>query len=108
MPVPVPESTFETFSARIPPDQVAPSIFVEFVSAAQGGLAPESRHEGYIADAQCLEAGARAEADGCAAVCINAISVVGVAALRSRETIPLEGPTQSTDASQWMRTGLTC
>jgi allantoin racemase len=56
----------------------------------------DSLYEGTIADAFCLEAGCRAEEEGFSAVCINSMSDSGVAALRSRLTIPVVGTAQAT------------
>ncbi|MCB2063246.1 MAG: hydrogenase expression protein HupH [Novosphingobium sp.] len=98
VPVPVPKEALEAFASQIPAHLVAPGVTVEFACAARGGTALDSHYEGVIADAYCLEAGARAEAEGCAAVCINSMSDSGVAALRSRLTIPVVGTAQSTYA----------
>lgn len=98
VPVPVPKEALAAFASQIPAHLVAPGVSVEFACAARGGTALDSQYDGVIADAYCLEAGARAEAEGCAAVCINSMSDSGVAALRSRLTIPVVGTAQSTYA----------
>lgn len=98
VPVPVPQAALAAFASQIPPDFGMPGVSVEFACAARGGSALNSVYEGAIADAYCLEAGARAEAEGFAAVCINSMSDLGVAALRSRLTIPVVGTAQSTYA----------
>ncbi len=98
IPVPVPEEGLRAFSAQVPPELAARGVTVEMTCAARGGGALGSIYEGSIADAFCLEAGATAEADGCAAVCVNSMSDSGVAALRSRLSIPVVGAAQPTYA----------
>ncbi|MDE8652007.1 aspartate/glutamate racemase family protein [Novosphingobium album (ex Liu et al. 2023)] len=96
VPVPVPQAALAAFASQIPPGLLHPGIAVEFGCAARGGGTLDSLYEGAIADAFCLEAGARAEEEGFAAVCINSMSDSGVAALRSRLTIPVVGTAQAT------------
>ena len=98
VPVPVPQAALGAFAAQIPAALMMPGVSVEFTCASRGGSALDSHYEGAIADAYCLEAGARAEEEGCAAVCINSMSDSGVAALRSRLSIPVVGTAQSTYA----------
>lgn len=96
VPVPVPEAALAGFASQIPAHLVRPDISVEFTCAARGGATLDSPYEGAIADAFCLEAGARAEAEGFDAVCINSMSDSGVTALRSRLSIPVVGTAQAT------------
>lgn len=96
IPVPVPAEALEAFASQIPPGLSRPDISVEFACAARGGRALDSLYEGAIADAYCLEAGARAEEEGFSAVCINSMSDSGVTALRSRLSIPVVGTAQPT------------
>ena len=98
VPVPVPEAALGAFASQIPATLIAPGVKVEFTCAPRGGGALGSIYEGAVAEAYCLEAGARAEEEGCAAVCINSMSDSGVAALRSRLSIPVVGTAQSTYA----------
>ena len=98
VPVPVPDAALSAFSAQIPSHLAMPGVSVEFTCAARGGSTLDSHYEGAIADAYCLAAGARAEQDGCAAVCINSMSDSGVAALRSRLSIPVVGTAHATYA----------
>lgn len=95
VPVPVPDAALEGFASQIPANLLRPGISVEFACAARGGATLDSLYEGVLADAFCLEAGARAEAEGFDAVCINSMSDSGVAALRSRLSIPVIGTAQS-------------
>lgn len=96
IPVPVPPEALEAFAGQIPPGLRRPDVSVEFACAARGGRALDSLYEGAIADAYCLEAGARAEEEGFSAVCINSMSDSGVTALRSRLSIPVVGTAQPT------------
>ncbi|MBC2660172.1 hydrogenase expression protein HupH [Novosphingobium flavum] len=98
IPVPVPDEALHAFAAQVPPELAAQRITVEMTCAARGGGALGSIYEGTVADAFCLEAGASAEIDGCAAVCVNSMSDSGVAALRSRLSIPVVGAAQPTYA----------
>ena len=96
IPVPVPDEALGAFASQIPPGLLRPDISIEFACAARGGRTLDSLYEGAIADAYCLEAGARAEEEGFAAVCINSMSDSGVTALRSRLSIPVVGTAQPT------------
>jgi len=96
VPVPVPQQALAAFADQIPAGLVRPDIAIEFACAARGGGTLDSLYEGTIADAFCLEAGCRAEEEGFSAVCINSMSDSGVAALRSRLTIPVVGTAQAT------------
>jgi allantoin racemase len=96
VPVPVPEAALTAFASQIPAHLKRPDIAVEFACAAKGGMTLDSSYEGVIADAYCLEAGARAEEEGYHAVCINSMSDSGVSALRSRLSIPVVGTAQAT------------
>ena len=73
VPVPVPQAALGAFAAQIPAELMMPGVSVEFTCAARGGSALDSHYDGVIADAWCLGAGARAEEEGCAAVCINSM-----------------------------------
>lgn len=96
VPVPVPQAALEAFAGQIPEHIVGANTEVVFACASRGDGALGSLYEGAIADAFCLEAGASAEAEGYDAVCINSMSDSGVAALRSRLTIPVVGTAQAT------------
>lgn len=98
IPVPVPDEALEAFSAQAPAELTARGVRLEMTCAARGGGVLGSIYEGAIAEVFCIEAGASAEADGCAAVCVNSMSDSGVAALRSRLSIPVVGAAQPTYA----------
>lgn len=95
VPVPVPAEALAAFSAQIPPALLRPDIAVTFVGTRNGASILDSAYEASLADVFCLEAGATAEEEGYAAVCLNSMSDSGLAALRSRLAIPVVGPGQS-------------
>lgn len=95
VPVPLPPEALAGFAAQMPPGLVRPEFEVEFTGVRAGTSTLDSYYEASMADAFCLEAGARAEQEGFAAVCINTMSDSGLAALRSRLTIPVTGPGRS-------------
>ena len=92
VPVPLPQEALAGFAAQMPPGLVRPDIAVEFTGVRNGPTTLDSLFEATMADAFCLDAGLRAEEEGFAAVCLNSVSDSGVAALRSRLTIPVTGP----------------
>lgn len=96
VPVPVPDAALASFAAQLPPGFVRSDIAVDFACAPRGGATLDSYYEGTLADAFCLAAGLTAEDEGYAAVCVNSMSDSGVAALRSRLSIPVVGTAQAT------------
>jgi allantoin racemase len=96
VPVPVPDSALRLFAAQLPPGLVRPGIAVDFVAAGGEPSMLDSDYERTMADSAVTLAGASAEAEGYAAVCVNSTSDSGVAALRSLLTIPVVGPGQAT------------
>lgn len=92
VPVPVPDVALAGFAAQLPPALLRPGLTVDFVGTRAGATLLDSAYEATLADAWVLEAGARAEVEGYSAVCINSMSDSGLAALRSRLTIPVVGP----------------
>ncbi len=95
VPVPLPAEALAGFAAQMPPGLVRDDIAVEFTGVRAATTTLDSLYEATLADAFCLEAGMRAEEEGFAAVCINTMSDSGLAALRSRLTIPVTGPGRS-------------
>jgi len=95
VPVPVPDFAIPGFAAQIPAELIRPDIAIDFVGCRNGASLIDSPYEQALADTWVLEAGARAEAQGYAAVCVNSMSDSGLAALRSRLTIPVVGPGRS-------------
>ena len=95
MPVPMPGVALAAFESQIPAALKRPDVQIDFVAVRHGAAILDSYYETTLADAFVLEAGASAEAEGYDAVCINSMSDSGLAALRSRLTIPVVGPGQS-------------
>ena len=95
VPVPVPTAALASFAAQIAPALIRPEIRIDFVGTRAGANLLDSAYEASLADAFVLDVGARAEAEGYDAVCINSMSDSGLAALRSRLTIPVVGPGRS-------------
>ncbi|HIE86169.1 MAG TPA: hydrogenase expression protein HupH [Gammaproteobacteria bacterium] len=95
MPVPMPAVALAAFESQIPASLRRDDVTIDFVAVKAGAKILDSYYEMTLADAFVLEAGATAEAEGYDAVCINSMSDSGVAALRSRLSIPVVGPGQS-------------
>ena len=95
VPVPVPPEALATMAHQIPASTIHPGFENVFVSAKAGGTVIDSAYEQALCDAFVLEAGARAEDQGYDGVCVNSMSDSALAALRSRLTIPVVAPSQS-------------
>lgn len=95
LPVPIPPAAVALFAAQIPANLMRPDIHIEFCGTRNGGSLLDSAYESTLAEAMVLDAGASAEAEGYAAVCINTMSDSGLSALRSRLTIPVVGTGQA-------------
>jgi allantoin racemase len=92
VPVPVPDVALPGFAAQIPAELIRPDIAIDFIGCRNGANLIDSPYEQTLADMWVLDAGARAEEQGYAAVCVNSMSDSGLAALRSRLSIPVVGP----------------
>ena len=95
VPVPLPEAALRNFASQLPADLVSPGFEPEFVAVRNGGVLGGDQFEAMLFDAFVFDAGASAQDDGCAAVCVNSLSDSGVAALRSRLEIPVVGTGQA-------------
>lgn len=95
VPVPLPQAALANFAAQIPPHLADPAFPVEFVAVRNGPMLADSYYETTMFDALVMEAGQKAEDEGFAAVCINTMSDSGLNGLRSRLTIPVIGPGQT-------------
>lgn len=95
MPIPLPRLAIEGFEAQIPPELQRPDLQIDFVGTRDGATILDSPYELTIADSFVLDAGCDAEERGYDAVCINSMSDSGLAALRSRLSIPVVGPGQA-------------
>jgi len=92
VPVPVPDVALRGFAAQIPTELIRPDYAIDFIGCRNGANLIDSPYEQTLADAWVLDAGARAEEQDYAAVCINSMSDSGLAALRARLSIPVVGP----------------
>lgn len=95
VPVPVPKEALGEFAAQIHPGLMHPDVTNDFVAARAGARVIDSPYEQLLAEAFVLDAGARAEKEGYAAVCVNSMSDSALAALRSRLEIPVMAPAVS-------------
>ena len=94
-PAPLNEHTRELIENQIPAEYIRPEFDVEFVGSKKLMSLADSYYDNYIMDTIVIEAGLKAEEEGCAAVCINTVSDSGLYALRSRLSIPVIGPGQA-------------
>lgn len=95
LPVPIPSVALALFADQIPAALRRDNIELEFRGTRSGASLLDSPYELALADSFVLDAGATAEADGCDVVCSFSMSDSGVAALRSRLSIPVVGAAQS-------------
>lgn len=91
-PVPMSEATRPLVESQLPPELIRPGIEVSFVGAGQVMTLADSYYDMAIMEQAVIQAGVQAEAEGFDAVCINTMSDSGLAALRSRLTIPVLSP----------------
>lgn len=94
-PVPLNEATRPMVEAQLPPAFCRPDIHVSFVGAGQVMTLADSYYDMTLMEIAVIEAGMRAEEEGFDAVCINTVSDSGLSALRSRLSIPVLAPGQS-------------
>ncbi len=86
-PVPLSEHTRELIETQIPAEYIRPEFDVEFVGSKKLMSLAGSYYDTYIMDTIVIDAGLKAEEEGCAAVCINTVSDSGLYAFPSPETI---------------------
>lgn len=91
-PVPMSDATRPLVESQLPPELIRPDIEVSFVGAGQLMTLADSYYDMAIMELAVIEAGIKAEEEGYDAVCINTVSDSGLAALRSRLTIPVLAP----------------
>lgn len=94
-PVPMSEATRGLIETQIPAEFMRAEFEADFVGSKRLMSLANSYYDSYIMDSIVIEAGLKAEAEGCAAVCINTVSDSGLSALRSRLSIPVVGPGQA-------------
>lgn len=91
-PVPMSDATRPLVESQLPPSLVRDDIEVSFVGAGQVMTLADSYYDMAIMELAVIEAGMQAEEEGFDAVCINTMSDSGLAALRSRLSIPVVAP----------------
>lgn len=94
-PVPMSEATRALVESQLPASLQRPDIEVSFVGAGQVSTLADSYYDMAIMEQAVIAAGLGAEQEGFDALCINTVSDSGLAALRSRLSIPVLAPGQS-------------
>ncbi|MCY1281880.1 Asp/Glu/Hydantoin racemase [compost metagenome] len=94
-PVPMSEATRPLVESQLPAELQRPDIEVSFVGAGRVSTLADSYYDMAVMEQAVIEAGIRAEEEGFDALCINTVSDSGLAALRSRLSIPVLAPGQS-------------
>jgi allantoin racemase len=92
IPFPFDEEGVANRAAQIPRDLLGPETDVECVPVRNSATLVDSPYEALVFDMYIAEAGLRAEDEGYDAVIMDTVSDSGLAALRSRLTIPVIGP----------------
>ena len=92
IPFPFDEQGIASRAAQIPHDLLGPQTVVECVPVRNSAVLVDSLYEAMIFDMYIVEAGLRAEEEGFDAVLMDTVSDSGLAALRSRLSIPVIGP----------------
>jgi allantoin racemase len=95
LPVPLPAAALAHFAAQIPDGLRRPDVHIDFAGCREGAGLLDSPYEWTLADAFVLDAGITAQAEGYDGICSFSMSDSGVAALRSRLTIPVMGAAQA-------------
>lgn len=91
-PVPMSESTRALVESQLPKALLRDDINVSFVGAGQQLTLADSYYDMAIMEHAVIAAGIKAEEEGYDAICINTMSDSGLAALRSRLSIPVLSP----------------
>ncbi|MBN8443421.1 MAG: hydrogenase expression protein HupH [Thauera sp.] len=94
-PVPMSEATRPMVESQLPPEFRRSDIDISFVGAGNTITLADSYYDMAIMELAVIQAGIQAQEDGFDAVCINTVSDSGLAALRSRLSIPVLSPGQS-------------
>jgi len=95
VPIPMDAAGVANRAAQLPADFVQPGFAPEFTAVPFGAALGDSYHDMLLMDWTVFQAGVSAEAEGYAGVLIDTVSDSGMAALRSRLTIPVVGPGQA-------------
>jgi len=94
VPVPLDESGLANRRAQLPAGLRSPNVDYDFVAVKNSCLNADGPYEALLMDAYVTEAGVASEEEGYDAVVMDSVSDSGLAALRSRLTIPVVGPGQ--------------
>jgi allantoin racemase len=94
VPVVVDDEGVSRRAAQIP-EELLGEVDVIYRAVKRGPVRFDSETDSLLAEFFCYEAGITAEADGFDAVCVDTTSDSGVAALKSRLSIPVVGPGES-------------
>lgn len=94
-PAPLSDATRALIETQIPAEYIGINFECDFVGSKRLMSLANSYYDMQIMDNIVLEAGMKAEQEGCDAVCINTVSDSGLSALRSRLSIPVIGPAQA-------------
>jgi allantoin racemase len=92
IPFPFDEEGIANRAAQLPAELRTPGVDYEFVTVKNSIYNADSAYELLLLDAYIAEAGVRSEDEGFDAVVMDTVSDSGLAALRSRLTIPVLGP----------------
>jgi allantoin racemase len=94
-PVPMSPETRAMVESQLPPQYQRDDIEVAFAGAGTVSTLTDTYYDMAVAEMAVISAGLSAEQEGFDAVCINTVSDSGLAALRSRLSIPVLSPGQS-------------
>ena len=92
VPFPFDEEGIANRAAQLPAELRTSGVDYEFVTVKNSIYNADSAYELLLLDAYVAEAGVRSEEEGFDAVVMDTVSDSGLAALRSRLTIPVLGP----------------
>lgn len=98
VPIPMDEAGVANRRSQLSDTDIAPGYEVDFVAVDDGAALGDSHYDAALMDWYVLRAGLSAEEEGYQALCIDTVSDSGLAALRSRLTIPVLGPGQTSFA----------
>jgi allantoin racemase len=94
VPFPFDEAGLANRAAQLPAELRTPGVEYDFIPVKNSCHNADSAYELLLLDAYIAEAGLRSEEEGYDAVIMDTVSDSGLAALRSRLTIPVLGPGQ--------------
>ena len=92
IPFPFDDEGIANRAAQIPAELLGPDTEVECVPVRNSATLVDCHYEALVFDMYIVEAGLRAEEEGYDAVLMDTVSDSGLAALRSRLSIPVIGP----------------